>query len=143
MEWSAVHIMAKESVPIIISCAVWGPCLARKRMEFQCDNQSLVVAINKSSTKDTLVTYFLCCLWFFTAIFHIDLTATHIAGVNNDAADLLSRNHIKQFLTARPKVSQLPTSVPPSLLSLITLQQLEWTSSSFLNKLQQTLSAIR
>lgn len=97
-EWSTVGIMAKELVPIIRSCAVWGHCLARKTMEFQWGNQSLVAAINKGTPKDTLVMHLLCCLWFFTAIFDIDVTATHIAGMNNDEADLLSRNHIRQFL---------------------------------------------
>ena len=48
-EWSTVGIMAKELVPIIGSCAVWGHCLARKTMEFQWGNQSLVAAINKGT----------------------------------------------------------------------------------------------
>ena len=112
-------------------------------MKFQYDNHSLVVTIDNGSTKDALVIHLLRCLWFFTTIFDIDLTATHIAGVTNDAADLPSRNHIRQFPTARPKASQLPTLVSPLLLSLITPQQLDWYFSSFLNKLQQTLSAIR
>ena len=46
-EWSAVSIMAKELVPIVISCAIWCCILARKRTQFQCDNMSLVTTINK------------------------------------------------------------------------------------------------
>ena len=83
-EWSTENIMAKELVPIVVSCAIWGPILARKRTEFheefQCDNQSLVSAINKGSAKDSTVMHLLRCLWFFTALFNIDIMTTHIAG---------------------------------------------------------------
>ena len=77
-EWSAVGIMAKELVPIVIGAAVWGPLLSRKRIELQCDNQGLVSAINKRSAKDPIVMHLLHCLWFFTALFDIDATAIHI-----------------------------------------------------------------
>ena len=134
--------MAKELVPIIISCAIWGQNLAKKRVEFQCDNHSLVIAINKGTTKDTLVMHLLRCLWFFTALFDIDITATHIAGTENKAADMLSRNNISGFFSAHPEASQYTTPVPVSLLSLITPQQLDWTSLTFLHQLQLTVSAI-
>ena len=142
-EWATVGIMAKELVPIVISCAVWGKSLAKKRVEFQCDNQSLVTAINKGTAKDTLVMHLLRCLWFFTALFDIDITATHIAGINNKAADMLSRNHMRRFFTVHPEALQYPTQVPVSLVSLITPQKLDWTSLSVLHQFQLTVSAIR
>ena len=37
-DWVPVPIMAKELVPIVLSCAVWGPVLKRKFVLFQCDN---------------------------------------------------------------------------------------------------------
>ena len=48
-EWSHISIMAKELAPILISCAVWATLLVNKHIQFQCDNLSLVVAINKGS----------------------------------------------------------------------------------------------
>ena len=48
--WSAeraeVSIMAKELVPIIFGCAVWGLLLTKTPLEFQCNNLSLVEAVN-------------------------------------------------------------------------------------------------
>ena len=70
-EWTTINIMAKELVPIILSCAVWGPLLTKKTTVFQCDNRSVVDAINKGSSKDAMVMHLLRCLWFFTAIFDI------------------------------------------------------------------------
>ena len=51
-EWSTTGIMAKELVPIVISCAIWGPLLAGHRVLCQCDNQSLVISINKGYSRD-------------------------------------------------------------------------------------------
>ena len=119
-EWSTVSIMAKELVPIVISCAIWGPTLTRKRTELQCDSMSLVTAINKGYAKNSTVMHLLCRLWFFTALFNIDIKATHKAGINNDAADMLSRNQTKRFMTAHPHASKFPTLLPATLTNLIT-----------------------
>ena len=56
--------MAKELVPIVFSCAVWGSQLARQSVLFQCDNLSLVTALNKGSCKDKLVMQLLRILTF-------------------------------------------------------------------------------
>jgi len=61
-EWTHVGIMAKELIPIIFSCAVWGPLLSKKAVNFQCDDASLIVAINKGLSKDVLVMHLLHCL---------------------------------------------------------------------------------
>ena len=81
-EWAPINIMAKELVPIIISCAVWAPLLAHKQMQFQYDSQSL---------------------WFITATFNIHITSTHLPGIHNSAADMLSRDQSEEFLTTNPK----------------------------------------
>ena len=57
--------MAKELVPIVLGCAVWGLLLAKKLTVFQCDNHGLVQAFNKGSSKDLMVMHQLRCLWVF------------------------------------------------------------------------------
>ena len=76
--WIPCNIMAKELVPIILSCTVWGPYLTRRCVLFQCDNYILVVAINKGSAKDPFVMHLLRCLWLFVALYDIDIVAEHI-----------------------------------------------------------------
>ena len=56
--------MAKELVPIVIGCAVWGPLLIKKDTELKCDNWGLVDAINKGSSREEMVMHLLRCLWF-------------------------------------------------------------------------------
>ena len=123
--------MAKELVPIILSCCVWGPYFARRSILCQCDNYSLVVAINKGSSKDPLVMHLLRCLWFFVAFYDINIVAEHIAGKTNQVADMLSRNQANQFLSLYPQVSRLPTLLPTPLLLIVSPQKLDWTSQSF------------
>ena len=70
---------------------------------FQCDNQSLVLAINKGSSKDSIVMHLLRCLWFIKASFDIHITATHLPGIhNNAAAYMLSRDQGEEFLATHP-----------------------------------------
>ena len=90
-------MMAKELVPIVISCGVWGPHMEKHKVLLQCDNMSLVTAIKKGNAKEPVVMYILRSLWFFMAFFDIDLVIEHIAGTNNCAADMLSRNNMSEF----------------------------------------------
>ena len=62
-EWEPVGIMGKELVPIVMSCAVWGPQFAGRTTLFQCDNLGLVVAITKGSSKDKIIMHLLRSLW--------------------------------------------------------------------------------
>ena len=82
-EWLASSIMAKELVPIVISCAVWGPLLNRKTVLFQCDNTGVVAAVQKGSAKEATVSHLLRVLWFFTAVFNVNLRIEHIPGKTN------------------------------------------------------------
>ena len=129
--WASVSIMAKELVPILLSCIVWGPVLAKYRALFQCDNLSLVAAICKGSSKDKVVMHLLRCLWFFIAYFDTDLSVEHIPGTVNCTADQLSRNQMQSFFLLHPQVSPLPVPLPPHLLQLVAVQDLDWTSTGF------------
>ena len=138
-EWAPTSIMAKEMVPILLSCAVWSRMLSKRNIEFKCDNRSAVEAIRKGSSKDIMAMHLLRCLWFLTAIFDIQITVSHIPGVLNTSADLLSRNQLKQFRTLHPQASTMPTSIPSALTMLIFPTKPDWTSSSFQHNLHELL----
>ena len=63
--------MAKELVPIVLSCVVWGPLLSGTKVEFRCDNSNVVDSINKGSSREPTVMHLLCCLWFFSPHFDV------------------------------------------------------------------------
>ena len=141
-EWSSVGIMAKELVPIIFTCVTWGTMLRHHHINFQCDNEGLVAAINKGSSKDTLVMHLLRSLWFFVAHFDISIVATHLPGVMNTTADHLSRGNFTTALQSNPTLSQQPTHLPPSIFHIVSPQGLDWTSPQFVQLFQETLSSV-
>ena len=86
--------MAKELVPIVISCAVWGPYFAHKTVLFLCDNISVVNVVAKGYSRNKTVMHLLKSLWFFAATFDINIVSQHIPGVVNIPADMLSRSNL-------------------------------------------------
>ena len=52
--------------------------------------------------------------------YDIDIAATHIPGVANCTADRLSRNNMSQYFLLNPQVNQKPTSLPQSLIKIMT-----------------------
>ena len=138
-DWLPCNIIAKELVSIVLSCVSW-PLLARKLVLFLCDHSSLVGAIKKGSSKNPLVMHLLRYLWLFVAVYDIDLTAEHIAGITNQVADMLTRNQVEQFFSKHPQVSHLPTPLLPSLLHIVSPLKLDWTSPIFRQYFEDILS---
>ena len=114
-DWLSSNIMAKEILPIMLSCTVWGPDLSRKLVGFQCDNSSVVAALTKGSAKELTAMHLLRFLWFFVAYYDIHITAIHIPGVANLTADCLSRCQMQSFFNLNPQAFTDPTPLPPSL----------------------------
>ena len=142
-EWSDIGIMDKELIPIIFTCIIWGLQLSQCHINFQCDNASLVTAINKGLSKDKFVMHLLRGLWFFVAHFDIQVTATHLPGALNVTADHLSRGNLIQAFLATPTLSQQSTSIPLSATKLVSPKQPDWTYPQFLCLFQETLSAFK
>jgi len=142
-EWSQLDIMAKELLPIVLACAVWGPLLSGCRVEFKCDNQSVVESIRKGSSKEAISMHLLRCLWFFSAHFEIGVMACHIPGAVNTAADQLSRNRSARFLQANPEISRIPVTIPTPLLKLVSPQMQDWTSPSFIRHFKRSMNKLQ
>ena len=95
--WLQFHIAAKEMVPVVISVAIWGNQWCSSNVLVQSDNMAVVSAISSGSAKDTSLMHLLRCLHFFLAHFDITLTAKHLPGIQNTAADALSRDNLHIF----------------------------------------------
>ncbi len=68
--WQAAHknyIVAKELVPIVISCAGWDPLLSHRSVLFRCYNNEVVAAIKRLSQRassDAFIAHLNCdSLW--------------------------------------------------------------------------------
>ena len=123
-----MNIMAKEMVPVVLSCSGWGPLLARHSVLFECDNSTVVTALSNRTAKDNAVMHSLRVLWFFIVHYDIELLPKHIPGVANCSADHLSRDNMKCFVSLNP---QAPATVYPLLQAFLTAPGPDWTSNNF------------
>ena len=139
-EWTQHNIMVKELVPIVLSCGVWGRQLAGSQVLFECDNSSVVEAVNNHYTKEQTAMHLLRNLWFFVAYFDIDVRCKHIAGVNNSTADHLSRGNLHSFFSLHPQATRQPTSLPQPLLRILAVGGPDWTSPLFRQLFSATIN---
>ena len=129
--WHLCHIAAKEMVPVVIAIAVWGQNWQASMVQVFSDNMSVVCALTTGVARDPLLMHLLRCLHFFTAHFQKIIEAHHIAGVDNNAADALSRNKLDVFLSCSPQAAPSPSPIPQSLLDMLLHNKPDWTSPSW------------
>ena len=139
--WSGVNIAVKELVPIVASAAVWGKQWSGCHVRFRSDNMAVVLVLASNSTKDSDLSHLLSCLFFLEAAFNFEHSARHVKGVDNEAADAISRNRANRFRSLHPQASPSPTPISHSLRQLLTDRFLTWTSPNwgilFANILQE------
>lgn len=123
--------MAKELVPIVLSCVVWGRTMACKVVLFQCDNTGVIAAVKKGRAREPLMMHLLHSVCFFVAYYDISIKIEHIAGMHNETADQLSRDNMQQFFLFNPQANLLPTPLPPELLQIVSVTKPDWTSQRF------------
>lgn len=124
----ALHIAAKELIPILVAAVVWGTNWGGCKVVARCDNMAVVEAINRRYCKDANLMQLLRGLYFIEARRHFHLSASHIPGVHNSLADDLSRDRLPSFLRAKPDATHNPTYIPPPLLQWLLDPKLQWTS---------------
>ena len=117
--WKSVPISQKEMVPVVLALALWGSQWAGSKVLVQSDNMAVVCAINKRSARDPILARLLRLSALFCAVYDITLTASHIPGANNLAADALSRNNLPLFFSVNTQASPMPTVIPSQLIELV------------------------
>ena len=129
--WAEVHISVKELLPIVISCAIWGREMAGRHIRGVCDNAAVVVMINKHSSTNLVAMHLLRCLFFICAKFNITLSAEHVAGSNNTAADALSRNNLPLFFQEVPSAYRAPSTITSALIEVLIHRRPNWLSADW------------
>ena len=108
----------QELFPIVLACALWYPQFSGKRLQFWCDNQSVVAIINSGHSKASRA---MDLVRFSVLIFmkhYFLVRARHVPGVNDEIADALSRFQVQRFRELAPGADQTPCTIPPSLMTL-------------------------
>ena len=124
-------IAAKELLPIVSACIVWGPNWRHQCILAHYDNQSVVDVVNSGYSKDAHLMHLLRSFFFITAHLQVSLTAVHIPGDDNIGADAISRDNLLLFHSQVPMAHPSPTPLPDAAIDLLVLQQPDWTSRNW------------
>ena len=122
--WLEVDIAAKELVPLVIAAAMWGARWRGHHVLFHVDNMAVVTTVQSLNARDRLLCQLLRCLHFYSAHFDFSFTASHVPGIQNVAADALSRGNVSLFSSLFPQVPE--AVIPPALLMAILQQRPNW-----------------
>ena len=125
------HITVKELIPVVIAAAIWGRNWESSHIRVRSDNSAVVAIINGGYSRDTEVMHLMRCLHFLSARYDFRLSAEHIKGSLNEAADALSRNFLSTFQTLQPSASKEPTIIPPLLLDILIGSKPDWLSTTW------------
>ena len=131
LEQAPSNIATKEFIPILFAAATWGSAWLSADVTFRCDNAAVVTVINKGSCKDPDLMHLMRCLSFYAAHFCFSFHAVHIAGVDNVAADALSRGDLSTFFFCSPQASPTPAAVPPAIVDMALFSKPDWTSQQW------------
>ena len=64
---------------------------AGRRVLIRCDNEAVVTVLRSGRTRDPYIGACARSIWYVSALADIDLHYSHIRGLDNVVADLLSR----------------------------------------------------
>ena len=112
----STNITALELFPIVVAAHLWGNQWQRLKVEFLCDNQAVVAILNSGSSRDKLSMHLMRRL-ILACQFHFSVSARHVPGHRNGAADALSRSQFQVFHRLHPSADLFPTPVPSTLVS--------------------------
>ena len=94
------------------------PPFAGKRLQFCCDNESVVAIINSGHSNAPRVMDLVRFLVLISMKHNLLVRARHVPGVDNGIVDALSRFQVKRFRDLAPNADRTPCFIPPSFMTL-------------------------
>ena len=88
MNWSIVKL---EMVNILVAVRLFQQYWAGRKVLIKCDIEAVVSVLKSGKTKDPYLGACARNIWYVCALADIDVQYTHIRGLDNRVADLLSR----------------------------------------------------
>ena len=93
LSWCSLFISINclEVLAVTVSVKLWASELQGQRLLVRTDNKNTELTINHGCSRVPFIQSCLRELWLLVARFDLDVQAQHIAGIQNVAADCLSR----------------------------------------------------
>lgn len=116
--FKAFSIAVREFLAIVVAVDIWHSLLSNRCIQFFSDNTAVVFVVNKLSSADKLMMNLMRRLMITVLKYNISFTASHISGIHNKAADLLSRLQVTEFQRKFPHMEPYPTPIPEGIVTL-------------------------
>ena len=117
----------KQLFARLLTATVWGRRWRGHRVQWLCDNQPAVFAVNQRSCRDGQMMSLVRCLFLVEVWFGFEVVASHLPGRENTLEDDLSHNHRSAFLLKAHQSDREPTPISSGLPELL-LDMEGWTS---------------
>ncbi|XP_043215429.1 uncharacterized protein LOC122378437 [Amphibalanus amphitrite] len=108
-----------EMIPILAACLLWGHRWTGLSVLMHCDNTGVVCAWEKGWSRDRRLMSLVRQTLFTAAQHSFALRVSHIPGIDNSAADALSRLQISRFRAINPTAAASATPLPPALTAFL------------------------
>lgn len=115
------NLVLLELFPIIVSLELWGSELCGRRVCFWTDNMGVVHGVNNLTSSSLPVLGLLRHLVLRCLDYNISFRARHVPGVENCAADSLSRFQFQEFRRCCPGADLEGSPFPEDLWDLVTM----------------------
>lgn len=113
-----ISIAWQELFAFVVACHLWANFFSNKRIQFFCDNESVVSILNTKRSRIPRVMDLVRYLTLLTLGFNFCFRAEHIEGKRNDIAGSLSHFQINRVRELAPHANRDPCLVPPELLKI-------------------------
>ncbi|XP_056425816.1 uncharacterized protein LOC130367424 [Hyla sarda] len=104
---------AFELYPIVAAAQLWGPAWNRTTVLFVSDNAATVDILLKGRSRCPIIMSLARRLVWLSLHHTFTFTCAHIGGIQNIAADALSRNNLSHFFQVMPEADSIGAQVPP------------------------------
>ena len=109
----------KELFPIVVAAHLWGSQWSTRRVEFLCDNESVVTVLSSGTSREIDLMVLLRYLALLAVRHSFSFKASSVRGKANLVADSLSRFQLLRFWHLAPNAAETPTPIPPALLAAL------------------------
>ena len=86
--YSFAHL---EILNIVVALKVWAPLWKDHTIKIKCDHMAAVKVLHTGRARDDMLATSAQNIWLLASMYNIELVVSHIPGVSNVGADLLSR----------------------------------------------------
>ena len=92
-DYNIAHL---EILNVVVALKIWGHMWANKSIQIMCDNMAVVDVLTCGRAKDSITATCARNVWLLAAMFNVNIIVSHIRGLDNSIADLLSRWHLTE-----------------------------------------------